>query len=118
LDIIFLHDLQIKTVIGVNDWERKIKQTVVIDLDLGADISRAAASDDIDDTLSYKLVAKRLTEYVGDCQFELVETLAERIAELVLNEFGVPWLRLKVNKRGAVRGVREVGVIIERSRRD
>lgn len=118
MDIIFLHDLQIKTVIGVNDWERKIKQTVVIDLDLGADISRAAASDDIDDTLSYKLVAKRLTEYVGDCQFELVETLAERIAELVLNEFGVPWLRLEVNKRGAVRGVREVGVIIERSRRD
>lgn len=118
MDIIFLHGLEIETVIGVNDWERKIKQTVVIDLDLGASISRAAASDDIDDTLSYKLVSKRLTEYVGDCRFGLVETLAERIAELVLNEFEVPWLRLKVNKRGAVRGARDVGVIIERSRRD
>ena len=118
LDIIFLHDLQIKTVIGVNDWERKTKQTVVIDLELGANIAPAAASDSIDDTLSYKVVAKRLTEYVGNCEFELVETLAERIAELVLSEFDVPWLRLKVNKRGAVRGVRDVGVIIERSRGD
>ena len=104
--------------IGVNDWERKTKQTVVIDLDLGTDISRAAASDDIDDTLSYKVVAKRLIEYVGNCQFYLVETLAERIAELVLKEFEVPWLRVKVNKRGAVRGARDVGVVIERSRGD
>ena len=118
MDIIFLHDLEIETVIGVNDWERKIKQTVVIDLDLGTNISRAAASYDIDDTLSYKLVAKRLIEYVGGCQFELVETLAEGIGELVLREFDVPWVRIKVNKRGAVRAARDVGVIIERSRGD
>ena len=118
MDIIYLHDLRIDTVIGVFDWERRVRQTLILDLEMAADIRRAAASDDLADTLNYKAVAKRLIEFVGHSECQLVETLAERVAELVLNEFGVPWLRLRVNKQGAVRGARDVGVIIERGVRD
>jgi dihydroneopterin aldolase len=117
MDIIFLRDLRIETIIGIYDWERRIKQTVSLDLEMGADIRKAAASDRIDDTLNYKAVAKRLIEFVGASEYQLVETLAERIAELVLGEFQVPWLRLTVNKTGAVRGARDVGIVIERGAR-
>ena len=117
MDIIYLHDLRIDTVIGVFDWERRIRQTVILDLEMAADIRRAAASDDLADTLNYKAVAKRLIDFVGHSDFQLVETLAERVAELVLQDFAVPWLRLRVNKQGAVRGARDVGVIIERGER-
>jgi dihydroneopterin aldolase len=117
MDIIYLHDLRIDAVIGVFDWERRVRQTVILDLEMGADIRRAAASDDLGDTLNYKAVAKRLIEFVGASEFQLVETLAERVAALVLEEFAVPWLRLRVNKQGAVRGARDVGVIIERGTR-
>jgi dihydroneopterin aldolase len=117
MDIIYLHDLRIDTVIGVFDWERRVRQTVILDLEMGADIRRAAASDRLADTLNYKAVAKRLLEFVGASEFQLVETLAERAAALVLEEFEVPWLRLRVNKQGAVRGARDVGVIIERGTR-
>lgn len=117
MDIIYLHDLRIDTVIGVFDWERRIRQTVILDLDLSADIRRAATSDNLDDTLNYKAVAKRLIDFVGHSEFQLVETLAERIAELVLDEFAVQWLRLRVNKLGALRGARDVGVVIERGQR-
>lgn len=118
MDIIYLSDLRIDTIIGIYDWERRVKQTVIIDLEMGADIRAAAESDNIEDTLNYKAVAKRLFSYVGESEFELVETLAEKVAALILEEFNVPWLRLKVNKQGAVRGVRDVGVIIERSRKE
>jgi 7,8-dihydroneopterin aldolase/epimerase/oxygenase len=114
MDIIYLRDLRIDTIIGIYDWERRMKQTIIIDLEMGTDISKAANSDNIEDTLNYKEVAKRLMSYVGDSEFELVETLAEKIAEIILTEFKVPWLRLSLNKKGAVRGVRDVGVIIER----
>ncbi|MDJ0814215.1 MAG: dihydroneopterin aldolase [Woeseiaceae bacterium] len=114
MDIIFLHDLRIETVIGLWEWERKIRQTVAIDLEMSADIRKAAATDSVDDTLNYKLVAKRLQEYVGESSFQLVETLAEKIAGIVLDEFDVAWVRVKVNKPGAIRGARDVGVIIER----
>jgi dihydroneopterin aldolase len=117
MDIIYLRDLRIDTVIGVFDWERRIKQTIVFDIEMAADIRKAAASDDIDDTLDYKAVAKRLIDFVGHSEFQLVETLAERCAAIVLDEFQVPWLRLCVNKQGAVRGARDVGVIIERGTR-
>lgn len=116
MDIIYLHDLKIDTVIGIFEWERRVKQAVILDLDMAADIRKAAASDKIADTLDYKAVSKRLIEYVGANQFQLVETLAERVAEIVLKEFGISWLRLRVNKKGAVRGAVDVGVIIERSR--
>ena len=114
MDIIFLTDLRIETVIGVFDWEREIKQTVVFDLQMGADIRKAAASDELEDTLDYKSVAKRIIDFVEASDFQLVETLAERVAEIILNEFNVPWVRVQLNKQGAVRGARDVGVIIER----
>ena len=114
MDIIFLRDLRVDAVIGIWDWERRIRQTVQIDLEMAADIRKAAASDDVDDTLNYKLVAKRLQSFVAESEFQLVETLAERIAGIVTDEFGVPWVRVRVNKPGAIRGARDVGVIIER----
>lgn len=114
MDIIYLNDLCIDTIIGIYDWERRIKQTIRLDLEMASDIRKAAASDDIEDTLNYKAVAKRLISFVESSEFQLVETLAERITEIVLNEFQVPWVRLRVNKQGAVRGAQDVGVIIER----
>jgi dihydroneopterin aldolase len=113
-DTIFLSDMRIETTVGIWDWERKIKQTVSIDLEMGADIRRAAASDSIDDTLNYKSVAKRVQQFVGDSGFQLVETMAEKIAETVLAEFDVPWIRVSVNKPGAIRGAKGVGIKIYR----
>lgn len=114
MDIIFLHGLKVDTVIGIWDWERRIRQSVVIDLDMAADIRADAESDDVDDTLNYKLVAKRVQQFVAESEFQLVETLAERVAGIVTDEFGVAWVRVRVNKPGAIRGARDVGVIIER----
>jgi dihydroneopterin aldolase len=118
MDIIFISDLRIETIIGIYDWERVVRQTVSLDLEMAADIRKAAATDSIDDTLNYKAVAKRLIDFVGTSEFQLVETLAERIAAIVLDEFNVPWLRLRLRKPGAVRGSRDVGVLIERSTRE
>jgi dihydroneopterin aldolase len=117
MDIIYLNDLCIDTVIGVYDWERRVKQRVIIDLEMATDIRKAAASDSLDDTLNYKAVAKRLIDFISQSEFQLVETLAERITEIVLNEFNVPWVKLRLNKQGAVRGARDVGIIIERGTR-
>ena len=117
MDIIYLHGLKIDATIGIWEWEKAIRQTIVIDLDMGADIRKAAASDDVKDTLNYKAVAKRIQQFVGDSSFELVETLAEKIAEIILGEFDVPWVRVKINKPGAIRGSRDVGVLIERGAR-
>lgn len=115
-DAIFLRDLKIETVIGIWEWERRIRQVVSIDLEMAADIPRAAATDRIEDTLNYKAVAKRVQEFVGESSFQLVETLAERVAALVLDEFDLPWVRVSVNKPGAIRGARDVGVTIRRSK--
>ncbi|HFQ14649.1 MAG TPA: dihydroneopterin aldolase [Gammaproteobacteria bacterium] len=114
MDIIYLSDLRIETIIGIYDWERRVKQVVSLDIEMASNIARAAASDDIEDTLNYKAVAKRLISFVGESEFQLVETLAERITGIILEEFDVPWVRLRLNKQGAVRGARDVGVIIER----
>jgi dihydroneopterin aldolase len=114
MDKIFLDELKIDTVIGIWDWERKIRQTVIIDLEMSADIARAAATDNVEDTLNYKSVAKRLQEFVGESSFQLVETLAERIAGIVRDEFGVAWVKVTVHKPGAIRGSKDVGVEIER----
>lgn len=117
MDIIYLHDLKIDTVIGIWAWERRTTQTLVFDIEMAIDVRQAARSDNIEDTLNYKAVAKRLIAFVGDSRFQLVETLAERVAQLVLDEFSVSWLRLRVNKKGAIRGATDVGVIIERGRK-
>jgi dihydroneopterin aldolase len=117
MDIVYLRELRIDTVIGIYDWERRTRQTVILDLEMGADVARAAATERIEDALNYKQVAKRLIQFVGDSDFQLVETLAERCAEIILEEFDVPWVRLTLNKKGAVRGASDVGVIIERGER-
>ena len=117
MDVVFINDLRIETIIGIYDWERKVKQTISLDLEMGTDIRKSAATDAIEDTLNYKAVAKRLIAFVGDSEYQLVETLAEKIAGIVLSEFDVPWLKLTVHKPGAVRGSRDVGVIIERGKR-
>lgn len=116
MDTIFLHDLKVETVVGIWDWERRIRQTISIDLEMGADIRRAAATDNIEDTLNYKAVAKRVQQFVGDSSYQLVETLAENIAAIVLDEFDVPWVQVRVNKPGAIRGSRDVGILIRRSK--
>jgi 7,8-dihydroneopterin aldolase/epimerase/oxygenase len=118
MDIIFLTGLTTECIIGIWDWERKVKQKVVIDLEMATDIRRAAASDTIEDTLDYKRVSKRLLQFVADSQFQLVETLAERIAQVVVTEFRVPWVRVRLNKQGAIRGSRDVGILIERRSED
>ena len=114
-DIVFIEDLRIQTVIGVYDWEREITQTISLDLQMAFDIRRAAQSDQIIDTLDYKTVSKRLIQVVETSEFQLVEALAEHCAAIVLEEFPINWVRLKLSKPGAVRGSSAVGVIIERS---
>jgi dihydroneopterin aldolase len=116
MDRVFIEDLRIQTVIGIFDWEREITQTISIDLQMAFDIRRAAESDDIVDTLDYKTVSKRLIQFVEASEFQLVETLAGHCARIVLEEFPVSWLRLKLSKPGAVRGSSAVGVIIERGK--
>jgi dihydroneopterin aldolase len=114
MDKIFLTELKVDTIIGIWEWERKIRQTVIIDLEMSADIAKAAATDSVEDTLNYKSVAKRIQSFVGDSSFQLVETLAERIAGIIREEFGVQWVKVRVNKPGAIRGSKDVGILIER----
>ena len=116
MDIVFIRDLRIETVIGIYDWEREIRQTVSLDLEMGTDIRRAGETDHIDDTLDYKSVAKALIEFVEKSEFQLVEALAEQCSQIILNDFNVPWLKLRLSKPGAVTGSQDVGVLIERSK--
>lgn len=116
MDIVFIRELKIDTVVGIYDWERRIRQVVVLDLDMAADVAKGAKSDRIEDALDYKAVAKRLIQFVSEAEFQLVETLAEKVAELVMREFGVGWVKVTLNKPGAVSGSKSVGVMIERGK--
>jgi 7,8-dihydroneopterin aldolase/epimerase/oxygenase len=116
MDKIFIHALKAEAIIGIFDWERQVKQTVIVDIEISADVRKAALSDSIHDTLNYKRVAKRVLAFVEESSFHLVETLAENIAMLVLEDFGSPWVRISLSKPGAVRNSRDVGVIVERDR--
>lgn len=116
MDQVFIEALEIECVIGIYDWERKIRQPVVLDIEMDFDNRKPAASDDIADTLDYKAVSKRLIQFVSESDFGLVERLAERCCAIILDEFGVSRVRLKLSKPGAVRGAKAVGVIIERTR--
>jgi 7,8-dihydroneopterin aldolase/epimerase/oxygenase len=117
MDIVFIRGLRIETTNGIYDWEKEIKQHVVLDLEMASDVARGAASDRIEDALDYKAVSKRLKQFVADSRFELVETLGERCANIIREEFGVPWVRLTLNKVGAVTNAEGVGIVIERGTR-
>jgi dihydroneopterin aldolase len=114
MDIIFLGGLQIETIIGIYDWERETKQTVILDIEMAFDIQKAAETDDIQYTLDYKAVSKRIISFVEDSQFFLVEKLISEIADIILHEFNVTQVKIKLNKKGAIRGASDVGIIIER----
>jgi dihydroneopterin aldolase len=117
-DRIFLHGLTTECIIGFIDWERRVKQTVVLDLELPVDCRRASVSDEVADTLDYKKVAKRVLAFIQASECQLVETLAHRVALLILEEFSLEWVRVAINKPGAIRNSRDVGVLIERTRAD
>lgn len=117
MDTIFLKDLRVKAVVGIWEWERRMPQVISIDIEMAADIRRAAERDHIDATLDYKAVSKRVARFVEESQFQLIETLAERIAEIVTGEFRVPWVKVAVHKPFAIRGSRDVGICIERGAR-
>lgn len=117
MDIIFLGGLEIDTVIGIYDWERKIKQKVILDIEMGFDIRQAAASDDIAHTLDYKAVSDRVVNFVERSEFYLVEKLIEEIAQILRSEFAIPWVKITLNKKGAITRARDVGIIIERGKR-
>jgi dihydroneopterin aldolase len=113
-DIIFLRDVKIDTLIGIFDWEREAKQTLIFDLEMAFNCETAAQSDDIVDALNYKAVYDRLVEFVTQSEFFLIEKLAGEMIALIQNEFGVSWVKLTVNKKGAVGADINVGVIMER----
>ena len=118
MDKIFLRELRIETIIGFWEWERRIKQVVSIDLEIGTDANVAAASDAIAGTLNYEQLAKRLSDFVGDSQYQMVEALATAIGRIVVREFGAPWVKVSVAKPGAVPAARDVGIVIERTAAD
>ena len=114
MDIIYLNDLRVDALIGVWDWERRIRQTLIMDVEIGTDITRAGASDDLADTVDYQAVCDRITGFTRDSDFHLIEALGQGIVETVMKEFGVPWMRLSITKQGVLKNVREVGIVIER----
>jgi 7,8-dihydroneopterin aldolase/epimerase/oxygenase len=118
MDKIFIRGLKTEAIIGIFDWERQIKQTVILDIEMSTDVRKAARSDSIEDTMNYKKVAKRVLTFVEDSAFHLVETLAERTAMLILDEFAVAEVRIALSKPGAVRSSRDVGIILERGQAD
>lgn len=117
MDTIFLKDLRVRAIVGIWEWERRMPQDISIDLEMAADVRAAAERDQIDATLDYKAVSKRVVELVETSGFQLIETLAERIAGVVTGEFAVPWVRVVVRKPFAIRGSRDVGICIERGDR-
>ena len=117
MDIVYIRDLRIETIIGIYDWEREVKQTVSLDLEMAHDIRRAAETDDITYALNYKSIAKRLISFIEKSEFLLVERMAEEVATIVREEFSVPWVKLRVSKPGALRGSKDVGILIERGER-
>lgn len=114
MDKVFISDLRVETIIGIYDWERQVKQTVSFDLEMAHDIRKAAETDDIQYALNYKAVAKRIIAFIEGSEFLLIESMAEEVAKIVMKEFGVPWLKLRLHKPGALRQSKDVGVMIER----
>lgn len=115
MDIIYLHGLRCQCRIGVWQWEKKVDQALNFDLDLGVDAVKAAKNDDLKDALDYQAVAQRVKSFASENQFDLIETLAEHLSALLIEEFDISWLRIKIDKGQAVNGVKNVGLIIERT---
>ncbi len=113
-DIIYIKDLRVKTIIGIFDWERKVRQEVSIDIEFPFDCVKAASTDSIDDAIDYKAITKAVIKFVEDSSFNLQESLAEGIASLIKNDFDIKSLKLRVSKPGALRGAKDVGLIIYR----
>ena len=118
VDIVYIRELEIETIIGIFDWEREVKQIVSLDLDMAHDISKAGQTDDIQYALNYKSISKRLIGFIEKSEFFLIEALAESVINIVMSEFSVPWVKLRISKPGALRGSKDVGVIIERGNKD
>jgi dihydroneopterin aldolase len=116
MDRIFLTEIKAEAIIGYYDWERQVRQTVLVDLELATDVAAAAERDDVSRTLNYKDVAKRTLQFVSESQFHLLETLAERLATVLVREFDLAWLKVTLHKPGAIRNSRDVGIVIERTR--
>ncbi|MBN3563751.1 dihydroneopterin aldolase [Aliamphritea spongicola] len=117
MDIVYIKGLEIETIIGIYDWEREIRQRVVLDIEMGTDILSAASSEDVDNTLNYKTISERLIDFIANSEFQLIETMAEEVTKILANEFGVRWVRLQLGKPGAVPAAQDVGIIIERGER-
>ena len=116
MDKIILSELTVHTVIGIWEWEKRNPQKVIFDIEMATDISRASKSDSIEDALDYKAVSKRIKQYALENHFELIETLGDKVADLILNEFGVEWLKLTISKPYAIRYSKNVSLMIERSK--
>ena len=114
MDIVYVRGLEVKTVIGVYEWEREMKQPLSIDLDMAYDFTQAVETDSYEDVLDYKKVCVRVTQFIEDNELKLLETMAEKIAALIREEFNVPWVRVRIGKPAAITGAKDVGVIIER----
>lgn len=115
MDIVFIENLKVPASIGVWEWEHRIKQNLIFDIELGCDLQQAAQSDNVENTVSYKDVSLRISEFIAESKFNLLETVAEKIAGLILDEFPVSWCKVKVSKPRAVEMAKNVGVIVERS---
>lgn len=114
MDTVFIDGLEVETIIGIFDWEREVKQVVRLDLQMAWDNKPAAQSEDIEKALNYKAVCDRLSDFIATSEFLLVETMAENVAEILIKEFNVPWLSLKLTKPTAIPQAQGVGVMIER----
>ncbi len=117
MDIIILHGIETNCVVGVWEWEKQITQKIIVDIDMAADIAKSAASDELEDTLNYKAVAENVIEMLEASRFQLIETMAEEVAKLIMEKFSAPWVKVRINKGGAVKNVKNVGVQIERGQR-
>lgn len=114
MDIIFLHDFKIKTLIGIYPWEKKVAQTIELNLEIALPTSRACLTDNLEDALDYSLIIQRINDTLASQHFGLLEALAEHVAQIILTEFNSPWVKVSVAKLGIIRGIRKLGVCIER----